>query len=266
MSRSGSTTRDRAGRPAEPAVTRPRRTAAGGPRRRRRGRIRIPQRVRVVGALLVLAAATWAVWAGPLLAVRIVEVDGAGPLTAVQVREAAGIPDGTPLLRVDVAAAEARVARLPRVASVDVTRGWPRSVVITVVERVPVAVVDMAGRRSLVDAGGVPVDTVSGDPPPGVVPLTVPEAGPDDPATLAALQALSSLPEAVRTRVVEATATSGEDVTLTLDDGTTVLWGSAEEGRRKASALTALLDQLAAGTLDPAGTLDVSAPGAVVLR
>src|SRR3712207_8451305 len=43
------------------------------------------------------------------------------------------------LLRVDVDAAEARVARLPQVASVEVTRGWPDRVVITVRERVPVA-------------------------------------------------------------------------------------------------------------------------------
>ena len=53
----------------------------------------------------------WLLFAGPLLAVRSLQVDGLRTLPAEQVREAAGIESGTPLLRVDVDAAE---------------RGWPR--------------------------------------------------------------------------------------------------------------------------------------------
>jgi cell division protein FtsQ len=45
-----------------------------------------------------------------------------------------------------------------------------------------------------------------------------------------------------------------------------VLWGSAAQTDRKSEVLDALLDQIAAGTLEPAGTLDVSTPDAVVLR
>ena len=266
MSQTGTTTRDRAAQPPHPAAARRRRVVFGGLRRRLPRRTRTRRRLGAAAALLVLAAAGWVAWTGPLLAVGMVQVDGAGPLTAVQVREVAGIVDGTPLLRVDVDAAEARIARLPRVASVEVTRGWPRSVVITVAERVPVAVVERDGRRLLVDAEGVAVDTISGDPPPDVVPLTVPDGDLEDPATSAGLGAISSLPRAVLPRVTGAEATSGEDVRLTLDDGTTIRWGSADEGRRKASALSALLDQIAAGTLEPAETIDVSAPGAVVLR
>jgi cell division protein FtsQ len=216
-----------------------------------------------VAALGLLA---WLVWGSPVLAVSTVQVDGAGSLTAEEVVEVAGIAQGTPLLRVDVDAAEARVARLPQVASVEVTRGWPRSVVVTVVERVPVAVVDQAGTRSLVDADGVLFDTVTGAPPAGVVPLDVAAPGPDDRATRAALAALVALPREVRADVAAASATTAEDVTLTLTDGTTVLWGSAEHAGDKADVLVALLGQLESGALEPAGTIDVSAPSAVVLR
>jgi cell division protein FtsQ len=208
----------------------------------------------------------WLLWGSPVLAVHDVTVDGAGTLTAAEVVEVAGIADGTPLLRVDVDAAEARVARLPQVASVEVTRGWPRSVVVTVVERVPVAVVEQAGTRSLVDAAGVLFDTVTGPPPPGVVPLDVAAPGPDDRTTRAALGALVALPADVRADVAAASATTPEDVTLTLTDGTTVLWGSAEDAAGKADVLVALLGQLDAGALEPATTIDVSAPAAVVLR
>ncbi len=261
MTRSGLTTADRdRGVPVE--VARPRRRRRRDtPAARRRRRL-----VAVAVAVAVLATAWWVGWVGPLLAVHAVRVDGATTLTADQVRTAAGVPDGTPLLRVDVAGAEARVARLPQVADVSVTRGWPRSVVVTVVERRPVAVVEQAGRRSLVDASGVLFDTVTGDAPDGVVPLDVPSPGPDDPVTRAALGALVSLPAEVRAQVAGAVATTGEDVTLALTDGRTVVWGGADSTGGKAAALVALLAQLDSGALDPAATIDVSAPDAVVLR
>ncbi|MBM7804784.1 cell division protein FtsQ [Geodermatophilus bullaregiensis] len=262
MSRSGLTTADRErGVPVEVARPARRRVRPDTPSERRRRRV-----VRAALALAVVAAVWWALWYSPLLAVRTVRVDGATTLTADQVRTAAGVPGGTPLLRVDVDAAAARVARLPQVASVEVTRGWPRSVVVTVVERRPVAVVERVGTRSLVDADGILFDTVTGDAPDGVVPLDVATPGPDDPATRAALGALVSLPREVRAAVAGARAGSGEDVTLTLTDGTTVVWGGADDAADKSDVLVALLDQVAAGNLEPAGTIDVSAPGAVVLR
>jgi cell division protein FtsQ len=263
VSRSGLTTADRErGVPAEVArPARRRRRRTGTPAERRRRRI-----LCAALAVAVVAAAWWALWYSPLLAVQAVRVDGAVTLTADQVRTAAGVPAGTPLLRVDVGSAEARVARLPQVASVEVTRGWPRSVVVTVEERRPVAVVERAGTRSLVDADGVLFDTVTGEPPAGVVPLDVATPGPDDPATRAALGALVSLPDEVRAEVAGARVRGGEDLTLTLTDGTTVVWGGPDDAADKSDALVALLGQVASGALEPATTIDVSAPGAVVLR
>jgi cell division protein FtsQ len=216
--------------------------------------------------VLVVGALAWVVLGSPLLAVRSVQVDGEAGLTADQVVEVAGIPEGTPLVRVDTAAVAARVATLPQVASVEVTRGWPHTVVVTLAERVPVAVVTDGGSRRLVDAGGVVFDTITGSPPAGVVPLDVPRPGPDDAATTAALGALAALPRDVRSEVTGVTARTADDVTLTLTDGRSVLWGSAAQTERKAEVLGALLDQIEAGTLEPAGTLDVSTPDSVVLR
>jgi cell division protein FtsQ len=271
MSRTGSTTRDRVSsdrvrgsrRPVEPPrrpgpTLRVQRPSRLSPARRRALRI-------AVGVLL-LVTASWVLWASPVLAVRTVQVDGAATLPAEQVREAAGIVDGTPLLRVDVDAARARVARLPQVASVEVTRGWPDSVVITVVERKPVAVVEEQGRRTLVDAEGVLFDTISGDPPAGVVRLDVPRPGPGDAATAAALAAIGELSPDLRRVIGSVTATDEGDVTLTMADGTTVVWGPADDSRAKATALEALLGQIASGAIEPAGTIDVSTPDDVVLR
>jgi cell division protein FtsQ len=222
--------------------------------------------VQFAAVLLGLGLVVWLLWGSPVLAVRTVRVDGVTTLAADQVRETAGIAEGTPLLRVDVAAARERVARLPQVDSVEVTRGWPSTVVITVRERRPVVVVGRPGNRSLVDASGVLFDTVTGDPPAGVVPLDVSDPGPHDPPTMAALGALVALPREVRDQVTAAAATSAEDVTLTLEDGTSVRWGTSDDTSDKAAALAAVLGQIEAKGLEPAHTIDVSTPDAVVLR
>ena len=47
---------------------------------------------------------------------------------------------------------------------------------------------------------------------------------------------------------------------------TVVLWGDASESRAKSAALVGLLEQIGSGALEPAGTIDVSTPAAVVLR
>ena len=262
MSRTGSTTRDRSSAP-RPVTARRERPA---PNRSRRVRSRRHQRLRLLLVVPLVATVAWVLWASPLLAVRTVQVDGAVSLTADEVREAAGVRTGTPLLRVDVHAARSRVARLPQVASVQVTRGWPSSVVITVTERVALAVVESDGQRFLVDDEGVLFDTITGDPPRGVVPLDVRHPAEGDRATAAGLAALASLPREVRSDVVSASATTAEDVTFALTDGTTVLWGDGGDSAAKGRVLGALLDQLAAGTLEPATTIDVSVPDAVVLR
>ncbi len=265
MSRTGLTTRDRTR--VQTQTRRPVRVVAPRPNRRRSRPVgRRRRAVRWAIGATVLGIAWWFVWAGPLLAVSTVRVDGVATLPAEQVREAAGIAGGTPLLQVDVDAAEARVAALPQVASVEVTRGWPQSVVITVVERVPVAVVGEPGRRTLVDAEGVLFDSVSGNPPDGVVALVVDDPGPGDPATMAALTAIRALPRALADQVAGVAAPSPDDLSMALVDGTVVEWGTAEESPAKAGALAALVDQIASGALEPATTIDVTVPEAVVLR
>ncbi|WP_138760961.1 cell division protein FtsQ/DivIB [Modestobacter altitudinis] len=239
------------------------------PRRRRSRRPAHPGRrllVALGAAVLVVGVLAWLVLASPVFAVRTVQVDGEARLSAEQVVQVAGIAEGTPLARVDTTAAAARVAALPQVSSVEVTRGWPSTMVVTLAERVPVAVVTDGGTRRLVDADGVVFETITGTPPDGVVPLEVPDPGPDDAATTAALGALTALPPDVRDEVTGVAAQSPDAVTLTLTDGRSVLWGSAAQTDRKAEVLGALLEQIDAGTLDPAGTLDVSTPDSVVLR
>ncbi|MGY2085035.1 cell division protein FtsQ/DivIB [Blastococcus sp. SYSU DS0539] len=266
MNRTGSTTRDRTRGGRRPAARRGARVAPLPDRRPRRRRSRQRRAMQLAAALTVTAVVCWLLWLSPVLAVRTVQVDGTATLSAEQVQEAAQVPEGVPLLRVDLGAVEDRVARLPQIRDVQATRGWPDRVVVTVAERVPVAVVGQPGRRSLVDAGGVLFDTVTGDPPPGVVPLVVADPEPGDPELRAGIAAIRALPADLRDEVAEVDVPGVEDIGLTMADGTVVVWGDAAESDTKAQVLVALLDRIAAEELEPAAEIDVSTPDAVVLR
>ncbi|TYP88308.1 cell division protein FtsQ/DivIB [Blastococcus xanthinilyticus] len=267
MSRSGSTTRDRTRtrgrRPAERRGARVAPLPSRRPARRSAGQRRL---LALAALLTVVAAVAWLLWLAPFLAVRTVQVDGVTTLSADQVRETAQVPDGEPLLRVDLGAIEERVARLPQVRDVQAARGWPDRIVVTVAERVPVAVVGEPGNRSLVDAEGVLFDTVTGEPPRGVVPLDVADPGPQDPATLAGLAAVRALPTGLREDVDGVAVPDPDAIELTMADGTVVRWGGPEESDVKGPVVVSLLERIAAGELEPAALIDVSAPDAVLLR
>ena len=127
-------------------------------------------RNRVVAALLGLGVVLllgWLLLFSSLFAVREVAVRGTARLSPEQVRRAAAVPPGRPLLRVDAAAVRRRVAALPAVSSVDVHRSWPRTLQLQVTERRPVAALPDGDRVGLLDAGGVRF-TEQPVPPPGL--------------------------------------------------------------------------------------------------
>ncbi|UZJ23524.1 FtsQ-type POTRA domain-containing protein [Rhodococcus antarcticus] len=210
----------------------------------------------VLVALLVVVLGAVA-WFSPLLSVRSVTVQGETVVTEQQVLDALDVPAGTRLVGLDLAAAAARVAALPRVASATVDRTLPSRVAVTVVERTAVAWVAAADGQHLLDASGV--DYAVEAPAPGVPRLAVATPGPGDPSTRAALGVLTSLPDPVRALVATVGATSASAVQLTLTDGRTVVWGGVDGAARKAEVLTAVLTQ-------PGSTYDVSSPDLPTVR
>lgn len=212
----------------------------------------------VAGALALVVLLGWLGWFSPVLAVRTVAVTGAEGPTAAVVRDLAAIPEGLPLARVDTAAIEARLAALPQLASVSVDRDWPSTLRVEVVQRVGVAVVDLAGMRWLIDGAGVLFAQVT-RPPPGLPALEVETPAAGDRATRAALAVIDALPADILERVSVVAAQSPDSVVLTLSGGRTVIWGSAADSERKALVLAGLFDR-------PGRTFDVSSPSAVVIR
>lgn len=199
--------------------------------------------VLVIGYLIVFTS---------MFGVRSVEVTGTTTIPVDAVRAAAAIEPGTPLVRLNTTEVHDRVAALPKVFSVEVSRSFPSTVEITVVERAPVAMVTAADGAHLVDTTGLDYEIVKA-PPPGLPELVVTTARPDDPATHAAVSVLAAIPQQLRAQLVRVTAKTPGNVQLALADGRTVKWGSAENSERKAAVLAPLLTR-------PGKVYDVATP------
>ena len=207
----------------------------------------VRRRLGAIFAMLVVTIVVCTVWFTPALGVRDVQVRGTVNLTGEDVRAAAAIEPGTPLVRLEVDAVAARVRELPRVAGVEVERVLPGTVRLTVDEREPVAVIKAPEGAHLVDVTGKDYATVV-QPPDGLPELKV---TPD--ALGAAVAVLTQLPEALRKDVLSVTADSPSDVRLALRGGREARWGSATDTARKAAVLEVLLTR-------KGSVFDVSSP------
>jgi Cell division septal protein len=232
----------------------PRRRVIGRPRRRASRGVLLG----LLGAVVV-AGTAWALLGTSLLGVRHVEISGVEVATQEAVRDAAAVTLGTSLLRLDTRAIAARVEALPPVAHADVRRSFPHTLVITVTERTPAAVVPAAdGGYAVLAADGVVYHHVA-EPLPGIPVVRLETPGPGDPATLAALRVVAALTPELRAVLAELRAPTPTGITLALVDGRTIVWGDAEASDRKAAVATVLL-------AEDATTIDVSVPDIATVR
>lgn len=201
--------------------------------------------------LAALGAFGWIVLFSSWLGVDTVQVEGVMTTPDDEVMRAAQITAGTPLARVDVGALEERVEAIPTVAAATVTRSWPHTLVIEVTDRRPVAAVFRDDSWRLMDATGVIyVATPERDPALPIVEID----GAPPPQTLAEVAAaLGALPDDVLAATRRVRAASMDSITLLLNHGRRVVWGSAALSHQKATVLSALLDTRAR-------TIDVSIP------
>jgi cell division protein FtsQ len=225
-------------------------------------RVRRRRQRRAAGMLAALAGGLglgWVVFASPLLAVRHVQVRGTLRLSAEQVADLASGQLGRSMALASPQAVAGRVAWLPLVRSVRVERSWPSTLVVSITERQPLAAVPSGRRVDLVDGDGVVVETVAASAVPGGLPLVDVDVARAGAPSLRAARAVSDdLPAALRPGVRAIRATSPDAVSFVLADGSTVVWGSAQDGDRKAAALLAVHPRPTKHKV----VIDVSAPGA----
>lgn len=225
--------------------------------RRKRHRRRLLAKVVIpLLALVLIIAGIWVLGFSGVFAVRVVQVHGISTVSESQVLQAAQVPDGVPLARIDLGQIAARVEAIPTVESSVVHRSWPSTIAITVRERQPVFAIEQQGSYLLVDKFGVGYRVLSARPADEVL---VQVAAPD-PAILAEIATVVSvLPDSIRGQLSTVSAQSPSGITLRLTKGREVFWGDASRSADKLRVLRALLKH-------SASRYDVSAPDQPAVR
>ena len=198
----------------------------------------------------------------PLFAVETITVAGAEQLDTAAVSDALSSQLGTPLPLVDESAIKAALVAFPLVESYTVEARPPHDLIVRVVERTPIGVIASPAGFTLVDAAGVALSTTQ-TPAPGRPVLEI-TGGTASDAFEAVGHVLRSLPDTIMSQVTAASATTPNDVTLTLGGtGTKIVWGNADESSNKSVALAAAMQSRPPDTVS---RYDVSSPSAVVIQ
>jgi cell division protein FtsQ len=212
----------------------------------------------VVLLIALVVGGIWLVYFSSYLAVQGVRVTGVQQLASDQVEHAAAVPDGEPLATVDLDRIRSRVQSLAPVRSADVSRQWPDKVLITVVERQPVAVVDIGGQLRGMDADGVVFRSYAKAP--ATLPRVQTSADTGSEALREGALVVAALPKALAAKVDHVDVETVDEISLVLRDDREVEWGSAERSAQKAEVLADLL------TAVDAQHYDVSVPGQPTTR
>ena len=193
-------------------------------------------RWRRIGAALAIAgvvAGVAALYLSPALRVSEIEVGGAATVTAADVEAAAGL-NGASLLTADLGAAESRVEELPMVKEATITRAWPQTVRIAIVERTPWAVWQAGARAYTVDEEGV---VLVGDAPDGAPVISVlgADAGlepgqiVDQDAVTLARSLMERVPAELALNVATFEWSGDRGLTITTDSGYSVVLGDSQD-------------------------------------
>ena len=226
-------------------------------------RLRLRRVTTAAIVVLVVALATWALLLSPLLGLqpqRISVAGSDGSVSDKQVRDVLAPYTGDSLLRLDTGRLSTQVSdKLVRVRQAQVTRSWPRGLRVQLTMRVPVATVQGADGYQVLDNEAVVLERVA-EAPSGLVTI-VPDKtdGASGSQTISAkqvaavTQVVGSLTPQTLAQVASGSATEAGQVTLTMSNGASVVWGDTQDNELKARVLATLMTT-------SASIYDVSSP------
>ena len=246
-------------RPVPGSLSHAGRGVAGGKAEQREVRLRAHRRavrlrvVAVLVAVALLVALGTSVYRSQTFAVRKIDVFGASRLSAEQVRTLAGIPKDSTLLRLPIGQIESNLAKSAWIASAQVSRDFPDTVRIRVVERTPAAVVDLGGKTLwLIDGSGTWLSRLSKDTT--ATPVAIRDVEGLDPVagrrtgseTLQnALEIVRQLDPTLSKVVRTISAPSIDKTALVTTDDVEIFVGSSEDIGRKQQVAEKILKQQA---------------------
>jgi cell division protein FtsQ len=233
--------------------------------RRRRRRL-----LALAVSIVVLAGVAVGVLYSPLFNVDHLDIEGVRHLDPAAVAKASGLKVGQQLIDLDTSVAQRKLAGLPWVRRVTVTRRWPDTVEVRIGERQAVAVVVLAGGQQLVvTADGVvagpagPLDAllhqVVVDP---AVHIAVGRPLPN--AVAGGIEMVGALPQTIASKAQGSTVKANGDVVVALAAGASLVLGSGDDVEQKFIAAQSLLG--GSVVLSCLRTADVSVPSAPVIQ
>jgi len=231
----------------------------------RRARHRRAAWTTVAAVVVVFGVSILVAVYSPLMALQRIEVRGTDRVDETALRQALSDQVGTPLARLDFDAVKRDIAGFPLIESYVTEEVPPHTLVVTVTERTPVVAVQSGSSFDLVDPAGIVVQS-SPKRPDGVPVADVARAKLGSPVFRTMTEVVLSLPATVREQVTDVRASTADDVTLTLADGSSVVWGSPDASAAKAALLTALVQDHAKRAPDTKVEFDVSAPDNGIVR
>jgi cell division protein FtsQ len=202
---------------------------------------------------VVSIAAWWSLYQSKWFLTETVTIQGLSRLSADQVSVVVNAPTGKPLISQDLTGISNRLIDLPEVKAVTVERGWPTTLLITITERIPVAVAATATGFNLIDNEGKNSGAVI-SPPEG---LLVIAAAPESAAMTSAISILAALP--ADWPITSLAAPSQDNVVVNLATGAVITFGSGNDAEQKVKVANALIAQNYL-------TINVSAPAAPSAR
>jgi cell division protein FtsQ len=217
----------------------------------RRRRLTVVGAVGVVVVLLgVLAVAVFS----PILALRTISVEGTSAIPASDVQDALSSQLGTPLALLDDGRIRAELSHIILIRSYVTEIVPPNTLVVRIVERKAIGALHRGAGYEQVDPAGVVIATTP--TPAGLPVIDIGKAGVNSAGFAAVVKVLLAMPASVLAQVSSISATTLDNVSLTLNQGGhTIIWGSSAQSDLKATALATLLK-----TCSGQPVLNVTAP------
>jgi cell division protein FtsQ len=192
----------------------------------------------------------------PILALRTIRVEGNSAVPASTVQKALSPDLGTPLALLNDAKIRTELSSIILIRSYVTEVVPPNTLVVRVIERKAIGVLRDGKTYEQVDPAGVVLAT-SGTPS-GLPLIEIGRAGVNSAGFAAAVKVLLAMPPTVLAEVASISATTLDNVSLTLNQGShIIIWGSSAQSDLKATALAALLKNSNCSTQT---VLNVTAP------
>ncbi|MFM6968170.1 MAG: FtsQ-type POTRA domain-containing protein [Microbacteriaceae bacterium] len=198
----------------------------------------------------------------PLMKLTTIEVVGRQNIDEKVITGAVLEQVGTPLALIDYDAIAERLGTVVQIKSFSTELRPPHTLVVRIVERVPIGAMKADKGWNIVDAAGVVMQNVAKEP------QSVPQLvvnGVDSAGFGAAVKALLALPAELRADVAAISAESRDSVAFVLRGVShEIRWGSEENAALKA----VVLDRALAIAKDKGGryVIDVSAPDSLIMN